>query len=119
MTALDITGFRIESIPDEIRILKTFKRLGIVSCNLKELPDALGDLDNLEEIIFKQNQIKKISSSNTKLPNASGNSFRLHDTIPNLLNVFSILISSGIDSILNPVISKAVILYMLNKVVGN
>ena len=59
----------LDSIPEEIGLLKNLKELTVSSNNITYVPPVIGELTNLEKISLKSNKIKNIPSSFGNLKN--------------------------------------------------
>ena len=63
---IDLYGMKLKQLPDEIGNLENLRELYLSSNNLTELPDSIGKLGALQRLIVPNNKL-------TKLPDSIGN----------------------------------------------
>ena len=69
LTELDLSGERIDKLPDSIGNLSNLQKLYLHETNIQELPDSIGNLSNLELLTLSNNNISKLPESIGKLKN--------------------------------------------------
>ena len=67
VTDLNLTGFKMSTIPNEIGEFKNLEVLTLDGLGLKELPESIGNLTNLNTLILRNNNLNSLPQSIGKL----------------------------------------------------